>query len=110
MQAKLSRRSALFKMTATAAAVAVASKISPRLAAQATTATKLKGHINHSVCRWCYKQIPLDDLCQAGKEMGLVAIDLLDPGEFQTAKKHDLLCSMVVHPMIDGLGGIDKAG
>ena len=96
-------------MTATAAAVAVASKISPRLAAQATTATKLKGHINHSVCRWCYKQIPLDDLCQAGKEMGLVAIDLLDPGEFQTAKKHDLLCSMVVHPMIDGLGGIDKA-
>ena len=24
---------------------------------------KLKGNINHSVCRWCFDKIKLDDLC-----------------------------------------------
>jgi hydroxypyruvate isomerase len=70
---------------------------------------KLKGRINHSVCRWCYDKIPLDDLCKAGSEMGLVAIDLLNPDEFETVKKHNLVCSMVFNPTIDGLGGISKA-
>ncbi len=73
------------------------------------TIMKLKGNIHHSVCRWCYGQIPLEDLCQAGREMGLVAIDLLQPGEFETARKHGLVCSMVANPTIEGLGGITKA-
>ena len=70
---------------------------------------KLKGNIRHSVCRWCYEKISLDDLCRVGKEMGLAAIDLLQPGEFATAQKHGLACSMVANPTIDGLGGITKA-
>jgi hydroxypyruvate isomerase len=73
------------------------------------TSAKLKGNIKHSVCRWCYDKIKLDDLCAAGKEMGLVAIDLLNPPEFDTARKHGLICSMVSFPTIDGLGGITKA-
>src|ERR1019366_5210855 len=77
--------------------------------AESTSPAKLKGNINHSVCRWCYSKIKLDDLCAAGKEMGLVAIDLLNPPEFETVKKHDLVCSMVSYPTIDGLGGITKA-
>jgi hydroxypyruvate isomerase len=101
----MSRRSALRKVAAGVATVAVASKLSP---AEAFTAMKLKGRINHSVCRWCYEKIPLDDLCKAGKKMGLVAIDLLDPDEFETVKKHGLACSMVSFPTIDGLGGIPK--
>ena len=63
---------------------------------------------NHSVCRWCYGKIKLDDLCAAGKEMGLVAIDLLNPPDFATVKQHGLICSMVSYPTIDGLGGITK--
>jgi hydroxypyruvate isomerase len=108
MRAKMSRRSALCKVAAGAAAVAVASKLSPAPAAEALTTMKLKGRINQSVCRWCYAKIPLDDLCKAGKEMGLVAIDLLNPDEFATVKKHDLVCSMVSYPTIDGLGEIPK--
>src|SRR5579871_2349262 len=72
-------------------------------------ATKLKGNINHSVCRWCYSKIKLDDLCVAAKDMGLTAIDLLNPPEFETIQKHGLICSMVSFPTIDGLGGITKA-
>jgi len=72
-------------------------------------AVKLKGNVNHSVCRWCYPKIKLDDLCAAGKAMGLVAIDLLNPPEFATVQRHGLTCSMVSFPTMDGLGGIAKA-
>jgi hydroxypyruvate isomerase len=109
MEAPMSRRSAIRKLAGTTAAAAAASAL-PRLArAQDTAASRLKGRINHSACRWCYGKIELDDLCKAGKEMGLVAIDLLNPNEFETVKKHGLTCSMVSFPTIDGLGGIGKA-
>jgi hydroxypyruvate isomerase len=109
MKAPLSRRSAIQKIAGTAVVATAAANLSPRPArAQETTASKLKGRINHSVCRWCYAKISLADLCKAGKEMGLVAIDLLNPNEFETVKKHGLVCSMVSNPVIDGLGGIGK--
>lgn len=110
MKTKLSRRSALQTITGGAAVVAAASSLSHRLsAAEAAGGAKLKGRINHSVCKWCYGGISLDDLCKAGKEMGLVAIDLLNPNEFATVKKHGLVCSMVSNPSVDGLGGIERA-
>ena len=99
------------KFLQSTALAAAATPLLPRTAAAAETAAsaKLKGNINHSACRWCYSKVKLDDLCAAGKEMGLVAIDLLQPSEFETVKKHDLVCSMVFNPVIDGLGGIGKA-
>lgn len=54
----------------------------------------LKGNINHSVCRWCYNDIPLDQLCVIVKEMGLVGIDLVGPKDWDTLKKHNLISTM----------------
>ncbi|HEY9175005.1 MAG TPA: TIM barrel protein [Verrucomicrobiae bacterium] len=110
MNNKLSRRSALGRITGAAAGAALVSQLPSRLtAAEPAAAMKLKGNINHSACRWCYGKVSLDDLCKAGKEMGLVAIDLLGPNEFDTVKKYGLVCSMVSNPTIDGLGGIERA-
>src|SRR5664279_3049791 len=89
-----------------ALAAAVTPLLSKVARAEDAAPAKLKGNLNHSACRWCYSKIKLDDLCAAGKEMGLVAIDLLQPSEFETARKHDLVCSMVSFPTINGLGGI----
>jgi hydroxypyruvate isomerase len=108
MNNSMSRRSAIAKVAAGAAAVAVASKLSPASAAEPSASAKLKGRINHSACKWCYSKISLEDFSKAGKEMGLVAVDLLQPNEFETVKKHGLVCSMVSSPSIDGLGGITK--
>lgn len=105
----MSRRSAIQKVAASAAAVAVTTKLSPVAHAQDAAPAKLKGNINHSACRWCYSKISLDDLCKASKEMGLVALDLIDPKDFPTLKKYGLTVSMVNFPSIDGLGGINKA-
>ncbi len=55
----------------------------------------LKGRINHSVCRWCYGKISLEDLCVAARDMGIGSIDLLGLDEIPVARKHDLTCAMV---------------
>ncbi|UOG75138.1 TIM barrel protein [Hymenobacter tibetensis] len=55
---------------------------------------KLKNNINHSVCRWCFNDVPLDELCAAAKSMGIKGIDLVGPKEWPTLKKHGLDSSM----------------
>jgi hydroxypyruvate isomerase len=92
------------------AALAAASPVLPGVARAADASPlKLKGNIRHSVCRWCYGKIKLADLCAAAREIGLVAIDLLNPPEFATVRKYGLACSMVSFPTVAGLGGITKA-
>jgi len=54
----------------------------------------LKGKVNHSVCRWCYDSIPLEDLCKAAKEIGISGIDLVGPDEWPILKKHELFCAL----------------
>jgi hypothetical protein len=76
----------------TAAAAAIATRI------QAADAATPGTRINHSVCKWCYGKIPLEDLCVAGKEMGLKSIELLMPSDFPTLEKHGLTCAMVTFP------------
>lgn len=96
MKTKLSRRSALQTLTGGAAVLAAASSLSHRLtAAEAAAGAKLKGRINHSVCKWCYDNIPLEEFCQAGKEMGLQSVELLEVKDFPTLKKHGLTCAVV---------------
>ena len=51
---------------------------------------KLKGNINHSVCRWIYNDIPLDQFCASIKGMGLKGLDLVGPKEWPTLKKYGL--------------------
>ena len=55
----------------------------------------LKGNIKHSVCKWCYGSIPLDEFAIAIKKMGINAIDLISIEQFPILKKHDIHCSMV---------------
>ncbi|KAB2665609.1 MAG: TIM barrel protein [Verrucomicrobia bacterium] len=101
---KLTRRSAL----ATAAGTAAAVSLSQRLAS-ADAAVGSKGRIHHSVCKWCYPKVSLEELCRAAKDIGLASIELLGPGEWPVLARHGLTCAMTSNPTRDGLGGINKA-
>lgn len=90
------------------AAASLSTSLSARLDA-ADAASGLKGHIHHSVCKWCYGKIPLEELCIAGKEMGLQSIELLGPPDWPVLQKHGLTCAITSNPVKDGLGGITKA-
>ncbi|WP_205679108.1 hydroxypyruvate isomerase family protein [Aquisphaera insulae] len=89
---------------AAAVATAAGALIGNVPAAAAAKGKAGSGRLKQSVCRWCYGKVSLEDLCSAGKSMGLVGIDLLGPSDFEAIKKHGLICTMVnSHPLSDGL-------
>jgi hydroxypyruvate isomerase len=57
-------------------------------------AEPLKGNIRHSVCRWTYDQLSLEELCLLVKKIGFTAIDLVEPKEFPILKKYGIDSSM----------------
>ena len=94
MGSEQSRRNML-KTIIAGTAVLGASAAIPALATEREPAmAALKGNVNHSVCRWCFDKIPLDELCAAAKDMGLKGIDLVGPADWPTLKKYGLYSSM----------------
>ncbi|HZF62923.1 MAG TPA: hydroxypyruvate isomerase, partial [Chitinophagaceae bacterium] len=67
MSNKFSRRSVLRNIAASAAAISTGAFLPGTLHASeiedSLSELKLKGRINHSVCKWCYPKISLEDLC-----------------------------------------------
>ncbi len=55
---------------------------------------KLKGKINHSVCRWTFDDIKIEELCLLVKKIGFSAIDLVEPKDFMMLKKYGIDSSM----------------
>jgi hydroxypyruvate isomerase len=53
------------------------------------------GRLKQSVARWCFAKTPLDDLCRAAAEMGLLGIDLISPPDWPTVRKYHLTPAMV---------------
>ena len=86
---RMSRRAAL---KTGLAATAFASL--PDLAKGEGSSAARKGRIRQAVCRWCYKDIPLDRLCAYGAEIGLKGIDLLEPEEYEVPRRYGLICTM----------------
>ncbi len=95
MKQSISRRSALKQMTGAAAALSAAATMQPGIILADQAAAQMKGNINHSVCKWCYGKIPLEDFCKAAKPMGLQSVELLLLADAPTLKKYDLTCAMV---------------
>jgi len=98
---KKSRREVIKNMGTGAALLAVSPIFAASYASSKTSNTMLKGNINHSVCRWCYDNIPFEDLCKAAKEMGIKSIELTGPDEWPILKKYGLTSAM---PWGTGLG------
>src|SRR5437879_11905982 len=52
------------------------------------------GRLKQSVSRWPYRQIPLPEFARAAVGMGLAAIDLLGPEDWDPVRQAGLACSM----------------
>lgn len=104
MSNELSRRNALKNIVAGTAALGVSAAL-PSFAMEEYQSDKLKGNINHSVCRWCFSGIDLDTLCIEAKKIGIKAIDLVGPKDWDILKKHGLdssLCNGAEINLVDG--------
>jgi len=87
----MNRKQALKTITATAFGSAALPQFAKSMNA---LPDDLKGNISHSVCQWCYNDIPLEKLCEAAKGMGIKSIDLLNSSQWATASKYGLTCAM----------------
>ncbi|NDV92424.1 TIM barrel protein [Alteromonas sp. 345S023] len=54
----------------------------------------LKGNINHSVSRWTYGDLSIEELCKTVKKLGFSAIDLVGPEDWPTLKRYGIDSSM----------------
>ena len=93
MENKSSRRKLLKQLAVGSIAVA-ANPIASLAVNSNDEMYKLKGNINHSVCRWTYNFLPLEELCDLANKIGLKAIDLIGPKEWNVLKSHGLDSSM----------------
>ncbi len=58
----------------------------------------LNGNINHSVCRWCYNSIPLEEFSERVKEIGIQSIELTIPDEWKVIRKYGLTSAIGTGP------------
>jgi hydroxypyruvate isomerase len=101
---KTTRRTAVKQLAGTAALLSTSNPLiyamaEPKKNPQTTDDQK----INHSVCKWCYNDIPLDEFCTDVKKMGINSVELLGPDEWPTLKKHGLTCALASY-WEDGFG------
>jgi hydroxypyruvate isomerase len=90
---RLTRRDAL---KSGLAATALGSLTAPMRASMhsETAAPTRKNRIHQSACRWCYKDIPLDQLCAFAASIGMKGIDLLEVDEWEVPRRYGLICTM----------------
>lgn len=92
--ANQSRRVAIKNLVAGTAAIGTANMLSSFTSTEEIKTNTLKGNINHSVCRWCYDSIPLEEFCAAVKKIGFGAIDLVGPKDWPVLQKYGIYSSM----------------
>ena len=63
----------------------------------------LKGKVHHSACRWCYNDIPFEELVLNAKKIGLQSIELTGPDEWEILKKHDMTAAIGWGKYPDGM-------
>jgi hydroxypyruvate isomerase len=94
MSNKQNRRLAIKNILAGSAVIATSGKVLASSLDSPQGEFKLKGNINHSVCRWCFDSLSVDQLCVEAKKIGIKAIDLVGPKDWPILKKHGIYSSM----------------
>jgi len=90
------RRTAIKKILLATTSLSVADALALNSYKTESNKTKIlmKGNINHSVCKWCYGDIPLDEFAVEIKKMGITGVDLIGPKDWHILKKHNLDSTM----------------
>ncbi|MCF8278738.1 MAG: TIM barrel protein [Bacteroidales bacterium] len=68
------------------------------------------GQHGNSVCRWCFNDFKLEELCEQVKPMGITSIELTTPDEWPILKKYGLTCALGSHPNQSLTEGYNQPG
>src|SRR5690625_7457663 len=89
MSHSLDRRTLLRTMVAGALGIGAASAVGTHATTEAlgSNPLNLKGNINHSVARWTFHMLSIEERCEVVKVVGVRAIDLDAPNEWHILKR-----------------------
>jgi hydroxypyruvate isomerase len=105
MPKKTNRRSVIKNILAGTAALTTTPMLSFGNSSDEKQSITLKGNINHAVCKWTYGFMSLEELCVLSKKIGIKAIDLVGPKEWDILKKHGIdssMCNGAEINLVDG--------
>ena len=97
MPQNFNRRKLIKQVLASSAAIAAGISIPKNVLASVAENKglfSLKGKINHSACRWCYSDIPIESLAKSFKRLGMVGMDLVGPSDWKVLKDNGLISTM----------------
>ena len=65
----------------------------------------IKGRVRQSIVHWCFsKYWDIEKTCQIAKQLGIPSIELVNPKDWPTLKKHGLTCAIASsHPFDKGM-------
>jgi hydroxypyruvate isomerase len=98
MPQSLPRRDFLAAGALAAIAPAAAAQTVTPAAPVVTADAPAFGRIKHSVCRWCYPSLSLEDLCRFSKAMGIQSVELLGESEWKTVADAGMTCAVANGP------------
>jgi sugar phosphate isomerase/epimerase len=105
-------RRQLLKGTLGAAALA---GLLPTDGAAADTVGVTNGRIKQSVVFWCFNvaggKWSIDKTCSIAKKLGCSSVEIVEPSDWKTLKKHDLVCAIAPNgmpgaPFVKGLNNL----
>jgi hydroxypyruvate isomerase len=62
--------------------------------AESAGAGRTAAAFKHSVCRWPYRQLSVEEVARMARELGLDSVELLERDEWPIARSHGLTCAM----------------
>jgi len=68
-----------------------------------------KGNVNHSVCRWCYRDIPMEQFIEGVKEIGgIKSVEITGPDEWPILIKNGLTAAVGTGPPANIVEGFNN--
>nr|WP_136250965.1 TIM barrel protein [Ningiella ruwaisensis] len=99
------QRRTIIKGIAGASALGLSSAAGFAFSAQNSSSISLKGNIKHSVSRWTYGDLSIEELCKTVKSLGFSAIDLVGPEDWPVLKQYGIdssMCNGAELNLVDG--------
>ena len=56
--------------------------------------SKTEQGYRHSVCRWTYSSVPLEELCEVAIDLNIDSIELLNPSDIKKVQQRGLNCAV----------------
>ncbi len=91
-------------LSASVAGMACGSKLSHAAEEPAAAPAERRGRILQSVCHWCFRPMPVEELARAAAALGMHSVELVDPEHWPLLKEMGLVCAITSsHGFMRGL-------